>query len=207
MGKPKPKFGATVKTYSEPESYKEADVYERPTASRVGSWIKDKIRGDPEIRQTQQAAERKGRLERAEREGYARGVGSYATKKERGEYGIPEQQRSGGARPGFRSTMKRSDDIFGWSGGVSGPSLGMGFGDEPRRQTAPPTRVTEYNPRTGKIRTIEQIQSQQPKHPQDTDDFIMGPGTSQINNSDFILGPAGLNGKKNKTERHPYDIF
>jgi|WetSurMetagenome_2_1015567.scaffolds.fasta_scaffold19465_6 hypothetical protein len=197
MGKPKPN--------STPQPYKEADVYERPTASRVGNWIKDKIRGDPEIRQTQQAAERKGRLERAEREGYARGVGSYATKKERGDYGIPEQQRSGGARPGFRSTMKRSDDIFGWSG--SGGGIGLGFGDEPRKQVAPPMRKTVYNPRTGKVETYEPIQSQQPKHPQESGDFIMGPGTSQINNSDFILGPAGLNGKKNKAERHPYDIF
>jgi hypothetical protein len=118
----------------------------------------------------------------------------------------PQQQRSGGARPGFRSTMKHSDDIFGWSSGGGVAGLGLGFGDEPRKQVAPPMRKTVFNPRTGKVETYEPIQ-QPHQRPQETGDFIMGTGSERIDNSNFILGPTGLSNKKNKTEKHPYDIF
>jgi hypothetical protein len=185
----------------EPKPFQEADVYEKPTGQRVGGWIRSKIQGDPEIKQARVTAERKGRLERAEREGYARGVGQYATKKERGEYGIPEQPRqTSGGRTGFRTTMKHSDDIFGWSsngGGGAGIGLGFGFGDEPKR-TAPPMRKTVYNPRTGKVETYEPIQQKQIEHDN-------GPNISI--GFDAFGGPPGLSKKKGQHEKHPYDLF
>ena len=77
----------------------------------------------------------------------------------------------------FGSSMKHSDSIFGWSGGAG--DIGM-FG-EPTPKRAVPTRVTEFNPRTGKTRVIEPIQQHEPKE-ESWDPWAMGSGNKKKKN-------------------------
>lgn len=102
---------------------------------------------------------------------------------------IPQAGRSGGSR----TSQKPAGDLFGSFGGIGG-GIGLGFGEE-RQHAAPPMRTTEYNPRTGKVRTMEPIQPQRPQN-QDSDSFGVNTfwGTAE-------------SGSKKKGEKHPYDLF
>ena len=119
-------------------------------------------------------------------------------------YGNPNARVSGGGssggKPGFRSTIKKSDGIFGWSGtgGLNGPSIGLFGGAAPKRPITAPVRTRTIMP-NGKVVISEPIQ-QQPHHESNEGNSGMGIGIN-----DF-MGPSGLN-KKGKKEKHPYDLF
>ena len=157
----------------------------------------------------------KGRREGEYRKGIIQGEGrghvtEYTEYNSKGKpikterYGNPNARVSGGGssggKPGFRSTIKKSDGIFGWSGtgGLNGPSIGLFGGAAPKRPITAPVRTRTIMP-NGKVVISEPIQ-QQPHHESNEGNSGMGIGIN-----DF-MGPSGLN-KKGKKEKHPYDLF
>ena len=167
----------------------------------LSSFLKNKLAGqkdkykqwgteDPEVKAAKEAAYREGRLQRAQKEGLAKGLGP--------QYSPPAPgQRTGGRKSASWSPdWKTAGNMFSGGGGAGNyDPFGMGGVEKPK--AAPPMRTTRIS-RSGQVTIQEQIQPSTPKQESQSWDPWVMPGA---------YGGMQKQRKKGQYEKDPHDFI